>query len=975
MKPTRLQPILHPAALQVAVGYALAALAWIALSDYVVDLFAPPTASGGWQSLKGGAFVLLTSLLLYRLVRHQLVRRDEGAPLPPQQLWRPVLYYLVFAAALGGLAFSVYRTAEQAIDDTVARDLEAVAQLKTSQLVRWLDERQRDAQSIALNPLFVAALERWRHTPGGPRQAVDDTLRMLRDTLGYQEIHLFAPDGRTLLASTGSEPPGPDDLPAGLPGLNRHRAALTDFHYRGSGTTRRIALDLSLPIAATDGRPLAILQLEINPERDLYPVLRQWPTPSRSAETLLVRRDDGDDMVYLGDTRLSHDTALRLRHSLKDDWLLAVRLLLGATGPQRALDYRRVPVIGVGSLIPDTPWLLITKIDIGEAFAHLTLVGRITGLVLASLLLAAALVGIASWRSLLARHHTAQERQRLQQEALRKHYDLLSKHANDIIYLADSQGRLVECNDRALAAYGRSREEFLTLNLSDLRTEQTRPELTGVLDRLWREHHLLYETVHQRRDGTPFPVEVSARALAIEGETFLHAVVRDISERKAAEARIDYLAGHDPLTGLPNRSLLADRASLVLDLAHRSGSQVALVYLDLDRFQAINDTLGHNLGDRLLQEVAQRLEAQIRSADTLARLGGDEFALLLPDTDADDAAHIAGKLQQALRTPIALDGHTLRVSISQGISLYPLDADAYSDLVRNADAALLAAKNAGRNGYRFYEAAMNARIAEQLALEMDLRDALEHDALHLHFQPQFDLDDGRLVGAEVLARWTHPDHGPISPARFIPLAEETGLILPLGNWVLRQACRQWRTWSDADLMPPPLAVNLSAAQFQSQGLPEEVGGILADAGMAAANLELELTESIVAEDAARAEATMRRLAAQGIRLSIDDFGTGYSSLAYLRRFPLDKLKIDQSFVRDLANPGGSDVIVIAIIQLAKALGLAVIAEGVETPAQGDFLRLHGCDEVQGYLYGRPMPSADFATLLAAHRPAARTTAP
>ncbi len=970
VKSNRPIPLLHPAALQVALGYALAALAWIALSDYVLDLLAPPRAMGALQSLKGGIFVLLTSLLLYRLVYRHLPGRNEAQTWPRQRLWRPILFYLAFATALSALAFNIYRAAEQGIDEAVARDLDAIAQLKTDQIARWLNERQSDARAIGLNPLFITAIEDWQHTPADAkaRARLNGALRAYRNALGYRELHLLDSTGQRVLFTTAATAPTAAELAVETRGLTQNQPTLTDFHYRGQDSQRHIALALSFPILDSEERPLAILYLEIAPERELYPTLLQWPTPSRSAETLLVSQD-GQQIVYLSDTRLAPDMALRLRTSVDDDRLLAAQLIRSATKPLRALDYRHVPVIGVGRNIPGTSWLLITKIDSDEAFSRLTLVGKLTALILAALLLGTAFAGILYWRGLMARQRADQEQHRLQQEALREHYALLAKYANDIIYLADAQGRLVEGNDRALAAYGRTREEFLTLTLPQLRADSTRAELPALLERLWREHHLIYETVHQHRDGTPFPVEVSTRALNIEGQRFLHAVVRDISERKAAEARIDFLAGHDALTGLPNRSLLADRAHLVLDLAHRSASPVALIYLDLDRFQAINDSLGHNLGDQLLQEVARRLQSQIRAADTLARLGGDEFALLLPDTGADGAAHIAGKLQQALATPIALDGHTLRISVSQGISLYPLDAETYSDLVRNADAALLAAKNAGRNGYRFYEAAMNARIADQLALEMDLREALENNALHLHFQPQFTLNEARLVGAEVLLRWNHPVHGPISPARFIPVAEETGLILPLGAWVLRQACQQWRIWHEAGLNPPPLAVNLSAAQFQASGLPEEVAAVLAETGMPATSLELELTETIVAEDAERAETTMHRLADLGIHLSIDDFGTGYSSLAYLRRFPLHKLKIDQSFVRELANAGGSDVIVIAIIQLGKALGLTVIAEGVETPAQRDFLRQQGCDEVQGYLFGRPIPADQFTALLGTPAPA------
>jgi diguanylate cyclase (GGDEF)-like protein/PAS domain S-box-containing protein len=426
-----------------------------------------------------------------------------------------------------------------------------------------------------------------------------------------------------------------------------------------------------------------------------------------------------------------------------------------------------------------------------------------------------------------------------------------------------------------------------------------------------------------------------------------------IAEQQAAEARAQRLAMFDGLTGLPNRHLLADRASQAMDIARRGDEPLAVL---------VNDSLGHRVGDTLLVQLAARLRGAVREQDTVARTGGDEFVLVLPLTDIAGAAHLATKLMALASAPFQVDQQELTVTPSMGIAMFPTDGDDFDTLFKCADAAMYRAKRDGRNAYRFFTSEMQAQSARALQLENALRRALERQQLSLHYQPQLALEadgEARIVGAEALLRWQHPELGWVSPAEFIPIAEATGLILPIGEWVLREALSQLSRWDDAGLPELTMAVNLSAVQFRHDGLPELVGRLLAELGMAPGRLELELTEGAAMDNPAVAITVMNELHARGVRLSIDDFGTGYSSLSYLKKFRVSKLKIDQSFVRDLTEDAEDRAIVDAVIRMAGALGLETLAEGVETEGQLAFLRRQGCQAVQGYLFSRPLPAATF----------------
>jgi diguanylate cyclase (GGDEF)-like protein/PAS domain S-box-containing protein len=473
------------------------------------------------------------------------------------------------------------------------------------------------------------------------------------------------------------------------------------------------------------------------------------------------------------------------------------------------------------------------------------------------------------------------------------------------------------------------------------------------------------ELVNRRKDGTEYVewVQISPVRQADGRLTHYMAINEDITERKHSAERIEHLANFDALTGLPNRAQLADRLQHAISLARRSNGLLALMFLDLDQFKDINDTLGHSIGDALLVELSQRLRRALREEDTVSRLGGDEFILLLPGLDARAAARVAQKLLDVIAPACRADQYVLAVTASVGIAMYPDDGVDLETLSQHADAAMYRAKQEGRRCYRFFTAEMQARSARHQQLVTALRSALERKQLEVYYQPQASLRDGRIIGAEALLRWQHDELGAVSPQEFIPVAEYSGLIMPIGEWVLRQAVRQTRAWIDQGLQPLIIAVNLSATQFRHADLPQLVTRILQEEGLAPEYLELELTEGVAMSDPQAAIAIMDQLHARGIRMALDDFGTGYSSLSQLKKFKVYMLKIDQSFVRDISTDPGDKAIVSAVIRMAASLGLQTIAEGVETARQMDFLREQGCDQVQGYHCSRPLTAEHFAAFL------------
>ncbi len=477
------------------------------------------------------------------------------------------------------------------------------------------------------------------------------------------------------------------------------------------------------------------------------------------------------------------------------------------------------------------------------------------------------------------------------------------------------------------------------------------------------------EIWNQRKSGERYPEWLSLSPVSDGGRiTHYVAIISDLTERKEAESRIDYLASHDPLTGLPNRVLFQGRTDQALGMAAGQGRKAAVALLNLDRFKTINDSLGHAVGDALLVQAARRLETSLGQANVLCRQGGDEFLILLSEVeDASCAGQQAQRLLQVLTEPFHREGQDIQISASLGLALYPDDGRSFAELLPRADSAMRQAKESGRNTLRFYRAEMNSDALARLQLENSLREALAQGQFQLHYQPLVRAEAGQVCGVEALLRWPHPEQGMISPAQFIPLAEESGLIVPLGAWVLQEACRQARHWQDLGL-PLRVAVNLSSVQFKRGDLVATVREALEETGLDPARLELELTESILIQDVEETLETVHQLRALGLELSIDDFGTGYSSLAYLRRLPVHKLKIDQSFVRYLTEKSEDAAIVSTILAMARQLNLETVAEGVETQAQYEWLKSRGCTTIQGYYFSRPLPAPEIPAQIERIRP-------
>src|SRR5713101_7670451 len=470
-----------------------------------------------------------------------------------------------------------------------------------------------------------------------------------------------------------------------------------------------------------------------------------------------------------------------------------------------------------------------------------------------------------------------------------------------------------------------------------------------------------------RRDGFESAIEDSAAPIHDRAGRVIGAVIvfHDVSAARAMSIQMTHSAQHDLVTNLPNRLLLNDRISQAIALAHRQKRPLAVLFLDLDRFKYINDSLGHAAGDKLLQSVAKRLLAGVRGSDTVSRQGGDEFIVLLSEiSHPEDAATSAKKILLSVSAPHSIGGQDLHIDGSIGISIYPEDGEDAETLIKNADTAMYHAKESGRDNFQFFKTEMNLRAMERQSLEGSLRRALELEEFLLHYQPTVNLDSGEITGVEALIRWRQSDRGLIPASQFVPVAEDCGLIIPIGRWVLREACRQARAWQDAGLPPLPIAVNVSAVEFREKGFVESVRTILSETGLPAQYLELELTEGVLMEDTESATSVLQKLKIMGIHIAVDDFGTGYSSLSYLRQFPIDALKIDQSFVHQITSDP-DDSIVSAIIHMGKSLKHLVIAEGVETQEQRAYLQTQRCTEGQGYLFSRPLGAAQFAHLLQA----------
>jgi diguanylate cyclase (GGDEF)-like protein/PAS domain S-box-containing protein len=573
----------------------------------------------------------------------------------------------------------------------------------------------------------------------------------------------------------------------------------------------------------------------------------------------------------------------------------------------------------------------------------------------------------------------------------------LLEAAPDAMVVVNQNGWIVLLNVQAEKQFGYCRDELVGQNVANIIPEGFAERLIADAlrsseDALAQQIGAGIELYGRRKDGSEFPIEIMLSPLESAEGILVTAAIRNITTRKKAEAllvekveelnrlneelvesaclaramtaQMTHLAEHDTLTSLPNRLLLNDRVGQAIASAKRDRHQVAVMFLDLDGFKHINDSLGHAIGDKLLQSIATRLTNCLRAPDTVCRYAGDEFVVLLPEVrQPEDAAVVARRLLQAAEEGHSIGGHDLHVTASIGVSTYPDDGLDAETLIKNADTAMHQAKENGHQSYQFFRPAMNVRAVERQLIEEHLRRALERQEFTLYYQPKINLATAAITGVEALIRWTHPTRGSVPPLQFIPVAEDSGLILPIGTWVLRNACAQARAWVDANLPFVSLAVNVSAMQFKNERFLKNTFEILEETGLDPRYLELELTESALMKRADLTVPVLSALRESGIRIAVDDFGTGYSSLSYLRKFPLDALKIDESFVRQIAAIPDETTIVRAIISLGRSLNLRVIAEGVETPGQLDFLKTHHCDEAQGHYFSPPVPPQQLAKLL------------
>jgi diguanylate cyclase (GGDEF)-like protein/PAS domain S-box-containing protein len=542
----------------------------------------------------------------------------------------------------------------------------------------------------------------------------------------------------------------------------------------------------------------------------------------------------------------------------------------------------------------------------------------------------------------------------------------------DAVLSTDISGRITYLNLVAETMTGWRREEAIGQPLAEvfrIIDGATRKTARDPMEMAVEENRTVGLTVNCiliRRDGFESAIEDSAAPIHDRAGRVIGAVIvfHDVSAARAMSLEMTYAAQHDLVTNLPNRLLLNDRIAQAIALARRQHRPAAVIFLDLDRFKYINDSLGHAIGDKLLQSVSKRLLTSVRRSDTVSRQGGDEFVVLLSEiTYPEDAAASAKKILLSLGAPHSIEGQDLHIDGSIGISVYPHDGKNAETLIKNADTAMYHAKESGRNNFQFFKADMNLKAVERQSLEGSLRRAIEREEFLLHYQPKVNLNTGEITGVEALVRWLQPDRGLVPPAQFVPVAEDCGLILPIGRWVLREACKQARAWQDAGLPPLPVAVNVSAVEFRDKGFVESVRSILSETRLEARYLELELTEGVLMDDAESTASVLQALKAMGVHLAVDDFGTGYSSLSYLRQFPIDVLKIDRSFVNQITSDPDDSKIVSAIINMGKSLKHVVVAEGIETQLQRAYLQAHQCAEGQGYLFSRPLAAAQFAQLL------------
>ncbi|NEX17486.1 MAG: hypothetical protein C1943_12890 [Halochromatium sp.] len=940
-------------------------------------------------------------------------------------------FLLVSPIPMALLAYVYLSAFEHSLRQNVVAQLSSLADKKADQIDNYVNERMADARDLAQTtqlrrtlrelgeafraggmdaPAYVAATgEHWSFWR--------DYLQVSRH---YHDILVIDHAGNVVFSVAREQDLGTNLLTgpfrdSGLADSYRQTMdqlslEFTTFRaYAPSGN--QAAAFLVMPIME-NGQPFGAFALQFNLDR-LEPVVTDRTGLGQTGETVLAQRI-GANVLYTAPLRGIEDAAFRYQVPLHQAAWPMQEAQAGERGGGVMRDYVDTEVVAAWRYLPALHWGMVVKIDAVEALMPAANLRNLTWAALGILSLVAATAAFFFVHSIvqpiqalmkastqlaegdLNRRVSIQKEDELGQLARafnRMAANIEQSHAvleqrvaartaelslmasvyqNSVeaILISDKDNKIISVNHAFTRLMGFSSDDVADKD-SGMLTSSNTP--TDRVQDLWmslkERGYWQGELCCERKDGSVFPTWVSmARVHDGDGRlTHFVASFIDITEQKVAEERIRHLAHHDTLTGLPNRLNLQNRLDQALAAARRNRRRVAVMFIDMDRFKLINDTLGHHIGDGLLIEVARRLQGSVRDSDVVARLGGDEFMVVLSDIeDACAIAGVANKLMQRLSQPYCVDGHDLLSTPSIGISVFPDDGDNAEALMKNADSAMYHAKAQGRNNHQFYTDRLNEAAVERLRLEQQLRQGLKHHEFVLYYQPLVEISGKRVVGMEALVRWRHPEAGMVPPSTFIPVAEETGLILPLGDWVLEESCRQLRAWKDAGTGDLHMSVNISARQLRTSGLSERVAELLETHGLNAGDLQLEITESMAMEQPERTIDTLRRLREEGVSLAIDDFGTGYSSLSYLKMLPINLLKLDGSFVKDIQTDPNDAAICAATIALAHKLKLKVVAEGVETEAQRDYLAEQGCDFLQGYLYSKPVPADKAALFVWAH---------
>lgn len=843
----------------------------------------------------------------------------------------------------------VFFLMERHAEGLLRQNLFSSLQNKIKTVEAEIRQRRAAAVTVATRPFLIDQVQRASAPDGG-----DEALHMLdrgaRSFLssGLAAIALYGTDGREL-ARAGAFAQRPD-LAVPLDPAGRTQILWQD------GFLLRTNVDIE-----SEGRIIG----KVIAEAPLPAIGSLFKDSSlgKTSDLALCAPLDTDMQCF--PTTLSAGVTHRLSRQQRGKPLPMSYALQGQTGFIVTHDYRHQNVVAAYSPIESLGLGMVLKIDTAELYAPVwsqarQLLPLVVGMLAVAVLLLRWLLAPLVTRLVRSEQQARETSSRLSDSESRIHAVL--DNVDEGIATTSENGTIELFNPGAERLFALRQEDAVGQNVSVLMPEPHRSHYLAHVEQYLQtgESPMIgvgLEVMGLRKNGDTFPMDLRVSEFSQAGRRHLICVMRDITQRKAAEAKILHMANHDALTGLPNRSLVQDRIQQAIARAQRGASTFAVMFLDLDKFKTINDSLGHSVGDQLLQVVADRIVTCLRDEDTVSRQGGDEFIVVLGSlSDPQGAAVVARKILDALSAPVVIGGQILSTGASIGIALYPGDGKDVETLLRNSDTAMYCAKESGRNLYQFFAHEMNARAAERLLLESRLRRAVADGALQLHYQPLVNVADGRIVATEALVRWNDAELGHVPPSTFIPVAEASGLIVALGEWVLRQACRQLAQWRSQGIAPPRMVVNLSHLQLRQKNLVEAFTAIIGETGADPHCLGLEITESAIMDNPEITIGTLKQLKALGIELSLDDFGTGYSSLSYLKRFPLDKVKIDQSFIHDISTDASDEAMVTAIIAMAHHLGIRVVAEGVETEAQLAYLREHGCDEYQGFLFSRPRPA-------------------